>query len=209
MKTTRLFTIITVIMIAATLTACGNAAVATTNTQDQPQVEPKQEVVAEPTAEVVEEQPEVTEEVAPAVEEQQANPEEATYEDKWDCTIGFFKEQALNMEIRDTVSPVAFVKWDCKTKRGQLLELGNEYDIRTGDVVIVMEFHNGDLKVAGDKLPEATSYFDFEGIYNEEYQFAQQYYEATELPSEPFVFERKPYDDTDKYDFFVTFNPVQ
>ena len=205
MKTTRLFTIITVIMIAATLTACGNAVVATTPVQDQPQVEPKQEVVAEPTAEVVEEQPEVTEEVAPVVEEEPENPEEATYADYHSADILF--EESIKSENREASTLMAI--WDCESQKAYFLEAGKEYDIANGDVIIVCQLIDDEdigINKDGILIPHGSRQV-FERETKESDNIVKQYYTATNL-SESFEFVYEPYADkgNHKYDFRVTLN---
>lgn len=204
--TKRTLTIIITVMTILTLTACGNAAVATTPVQDQPQVEPKQEVVAEPTAEVVEEQPEVTEEVVPAVEEQEEKT--PTYVTDTVCAELLLGETMRNKDFASRPS-IQVIKWDCKTQEGTFLEAGNEYDIAKGDVIIIYEFHNDDMENSL-MLPKTIGYFEGKSAKSlTKYQTETEYFEATNLPAEPFEFEWKPYNDTEKYDFSVTFNPVQ
>ena len=186
-KTTRRnnYNLIMVMVLALTigiLAGCGNApAVATTPVQEQPQVEPKQEVV-EPTAEV-------TEEVAPVVEEKPANPEEATYETKWD--VGWYVDEELSATNPDewaSRKPIVFGKWDCETKDFIELKDGDNVEMKNGDVICFYEFYNGDMVSGGMQIPDAAKYFDGTGYYDKENQSLQYYFEATNLPEETFEF---------------------
>lgn len=186
-----------ILVTAFCFTACGkpqttNEIVTTSTTDTQVQttpdalstteVEVTEQEVAEPTAEV-------TEEVAPVVEEEPANPEEATYETKWD--VGWYVDEELSATNPDewaSRKPIVFGKWDCETKEFIELKDGDNVEMKNGDVICFYEFYNGDMVSGGMQIPDAAKYFDGTGYYDKENQSLQYYFEATNLPEETFEF---------------------